>query len=305
MGRAMPVAEAVERIPRSRALELLRLTRPHDWIKNSFVFVGVLFSHAWGDASLMAAAAAAAIAFTLVSSAVYVTNDIADREQDRLHPVKRGRPLAAGTVSVTAAVILSAFLFGGGLVFALLASPLVLLFVAIYALMNLAYSAGLKKVIILDVFIISAGFMLRILAGTAGIDIEPSQWLLLTGFMLTLFLGLTKRRAEVRQLAEAKVAHRSVLAGYNRDLLDKMMSVTAAVAIMSYSLYTMSEDTIAVQGTPNLIYTVPFVMYGIFRYSFLLDHKKGGGDPSRELLRDRQMIAVVALWMLVTLWLIS
>ena len=176
-------------------LRLLRLLRPHQWLKNGFVFIGLLFGHAWNDPHKLSQALAAFVAFCLLASAVYVMNDLIDREQDRRHPKKKLRPLAAGTVSVRAAVVLGVVcLIAGGVIAVRYAGSAPWLFLA-YVVMNLGYCFGLKHVVILDVFIIAAGFMLRILAGTLGIDIAPSHWLLLCGLMVTLFLGFAKRRA--------------------------------------------------------------------------------------------------------------
>ncbi|MDZ4384400.1 MAG: decaprenyl-phosphate phosphoribosyltransferase, partial [Nitrospirota bacterium] len=263
--------------------ELIRLLRPHQWVKNVFVFVGLLFGHAWHDLSLVYSVVAAFIAFSCVASFVYVINDIADRATDRQHPKNRFRPLAAGTVSMGAAIALAAILLVFGLSLGILSSYRVLIFLLIYIVINMLYSFRLKQIVIMDVFIIAAGFMLRIFAGTLGIGIPPSKWLLLCGFMITLFLGLTKRRAEMMSLADNKTAQRKVLAHYTPVLLDKMISITAASVIISYSLYTMSPDTIRIHQTESLIYTVPFVTYGIFRYIFLLHYQQWGGEPSREL----------------------
>lgn len=285
--------------------ELLRLMRPYQWVKNGFVFVGLLFGHAWHDANLVALVVTAFVAFCFVSSAVYTINDIVDLEQDRRHPKKSLRPLASGSVSVPTAAALAGLLALLGFGLAWQASPAVLAILIGYALMNLAYSLRLKHVVILDVFIIATGFMLRILAGTLGVGIPPSQWLLLCGLMVTLFLGFTKRRAEIIALTEDRAAHRRVLEHYSPVLLDKMIGITAAGLIMSYSLYTMNPDTIRIHNTPNLIYTVPFVMYGVFRYIYLLHHQSGGGDPSRDLASDRHMLTVVGGWLLATIWLIA
>ena len=279
--------------------------RPHQWVKNAFVFTGLLFGHAWHDASLVTGAVMAFAAFCLVSSAVYVFNDIVDMEQDRHHPKKSQRPLAAGRVGISAAVMLTVLLGALGLVLAHSASHTVLIIMVGYALMNAAYTLRLKHVVILDIFIIATGFMLRILAGTLGVGIPPSQWLLLCGLMVTLFLGFTKRRAEIIALAEDKAAHRKVLAHYSPVLLDKMIGVTAAGLIMSYSLYTMNADTIRIHGTANLIYTVPFVMYGVFRYIYLLHHQSRGGDPSHDLVRDTHLFIVVGAWLAATILLIA
>jgi 4-hydroxybenzoate polyprenyltransferase len=287
-----------------KILELLRLMRPHQWVKNAFVFTGLLFGHAWHDPHLVAQVTIAFVAFCLVSSAIYTTNDIVDLEQDKQHPKKSRRPLASGHVSVSSAVMLAALLGALGLSLAFFAAPAVLAILVVYALMNIAYSLWLKHVVILDVFIIATGFMLRILAGTLGVGIPPSQWLLLCGLMVTLFLGFTKRRAEIIALTEDKAAHRKVLEHYSPVLLDKMIGITAAGLIMSYSLYTMSADTIRIHGTANLIYTVPFVMYGVFRYIYLLHHQNRGGDTAHDLVRDPHLIIVVGAWVVATFLLI-
>jgi 4-hydroxybenzoate polyprenyltransferase len=285
--------------------QLLRLMRPYQWVKNLFVFTGLLFGHAWHDPHLVIQAVIAFSAFCLLSSAIYTFNDIVDLEQDRLHPKKARRPLASGAVSVSAAAILAALLTVAGLALAYASSLIVLAILLGYGLMNIAYTLRLKHVVILDVFIIATGFMLRILAGTLGIGIPPSKWLLLCGLMVTLFLGFTKRRAEIFALNEDKANHRKVLEHYSPVLLDKMIGITAAGLIMSYSLYTMNADTIRIHGTANLIYTVPFVMYGVFRYIYLLHHQSRGGDPSHDLVRDPHLLIVVGAWLVTTFLLIS
>lgn len=285
--------------------QLFRLMRPYQWVKNLFVFTGLLFGHAWHDPHLVTQAVTAFIAFCMVSSAIYTLNDIVDLEQDRQHPGKCKRPLASGTVSVSVAIVFAIILAVLGLMLAYAASLTALIILVGYALMNIAYSFWLKHVVILDVFIIATGFMLRILAGTLGIGIPPSQWLLLCGLMVTLFLGFSKRRAEIIALTDDKGAHRRVLEHYSPVLLDKMIGVTAAGLIMSYSLYTMNPDTIRIHGTANLIYTVPFVMYGVFRYIYLLHHHSRGGDPSHDLLRDPHLFIVVGAWLVTTILLIA
>lgn len=286
-------------------LELIRLLRPNQWVKSLFVFVGLLFGHAWGDASLVWRVFAAAGGFSLVSSCIYILNDIADREADRLHPVKRNRPLARGSVSLNAAVALAlvAGTMGGALGY--YASPLVAMFLGLYGLMNIAYTLGLKRVVILDVFIIATGFMLRLLAGTSGVGIPPSQWLLLCGLMLTLFLGFVKRRAELGNEPGDKTEQRKVLREYSTALLDPMITITAACIVMSYSLYTLSADTIAKHGTSMLMLTVPFVIYGVFRYLFLLHQHSQGEDPASEAVRDPHLALTFIAWLGMTVWLIA
>jgi 4-hydroxybenzoate polyprenyltransferase len=285
-------------------MEHLRLLRPHQWIKNGFVFIGLLFGHGWSDPDKVALAVSAFAGFCLVSSAIYVFNDLIDREQDRLHPDKCRRPLASGTVGVPAALALLTLCAATGLGIAFAQGPVQAVIFGAYLLINTAYTLGLKRVVILDVFIIAAGFMLRILAGTSGIDIEPSHWLLLCGLLLTLFLGFAKRRAELNALAEDSASHRKVLEHYSPELLDQMISVVVAGVLVAYSLYTVAPETVRLHGTPHLIYTVPFVLYGMFRYLFLLHRRGGGGDPALELIGDRHLLGAAAGWLLTTLWLL-
>jgi HAD superfamily hydrolase (TIGR01490 family) len=290
---------------RNRAIDFLRLMRPHQWAKNAFVFVGLLFGHAWAVPELAIAALLAAAAFSATASAVYIVNDYADRERDRAHPKKRHRPLASGQVDAGAALALAGLLALAGAALALAAGPIVLALVVLYGAMNLAYSFSLKSVVILDVFIIAAGFILRILAGTLGIGVPPSQWLLVCSLFLTLFLGFTKRRSELLSVTGDFITHRKALLHYNPALLDKMIGICAGAALMSYSLYTMSPATAYVHGTENLIYTIPFVAYGMFRYLYLLHAKHAGTDTSRELARDPHLVVTVLGWGVATFWLIA
>ena len=276
---------------------LLKLLRPHQWLKSGFVFIGLLFGHAWNDPALVRGVVLAALAFSLVASAVYVMNDLIDREQDRVHPEKRHRPLASGAVGVGQAVALGLVCLAAAFALAWAVSPAVLAIIVLYVVLNLGYSFGLKHVVLLDVFIISAGFMLRILAGTLGVGIAPSHWLLLCGLMVTLFLGFAKRRSELGALAENSASHRRVLDDYDLGLLDKLIGITAASTIIGYSLYTVSAETVAMHRTEWLIGTVPFVVYGIFRYLFLLHRHGAGGDPARALLRDPHLLGAVGAWL--------
>lgn len=280
---------------------LIRLLRPHQWVKNGFVLIGLLFGHAWAVETMRLQALAAFIAFCLISSAVYVMNDILDREADRQHPIKRLRPIASGEVGLGLALVLASFclLIGLALAFGWLglpASQAPWLFI-VYPLLNVAYSFGLKHVVILDVFIIAAGFMLRLLAGTLGIGLAPSLWLLLTGLMLTLFLGFAKRRAEAVVPAEADKPHRQVLGHYSLPLLDQFITLTAGATVITYSLYTVSEETVALHGTRWLMITVPVVLYGLLRYLYRLHRRGGGGDPVRELLSDPHLFGAGLLWL--------
>jgi 4-hydroxybenzoate polyprenyltransferase len=289
----------------NRLPPVFSLLRPHQWTKSGFVFIGLLFGHAWTDQCLVWQATLAAAAFALAASAIYVLNDLADRERDRRHPTKCNRPLASGAVSVPLALVLCTGCLMAAAALAYAASNMVLLIVAGYVLLNIAYSYGLKKIVLLDVFIVSAGFLLRILAGTLGIGIVPTHWLLLCGMMLTLFLGFAKRRAELMVLGGRGGSHREVLDDYGPVLLDMLIGISAGGAIVGYSLYTLSADTIARHGTTSLVYTVPFVIYGMFRYLFLLYRSSGGSDPAATLLRDPHLLGAFGGWLLTVVLLLG
>lgn len=297
--------------------------RPHHWVKNGFVLVGVLFGHGLNDANLVMNAVLLFAAFCLVSSAVYALNDVMDREADRRHPRKRDRPVAAGLVAPRPALALALLLALAGLFLAQRISLSALGFAVVYVALNAGYSAGLREVAILDVFIIAAGFMLRILAGTVGLGIAPSQWLLLCGVMMTVFLGFAKRRAELGAASarrspaaahgepkatarsEEHIAARSALADYTPELLDRMIWLSAGGTLVTYAFYTVDDVTILTHGTDKLVYTVPFVLYGLFRYLYVLYRRGGGADPAVELLRDPHLLAAVAGWLASILLLIA
>lgn len=307
----------------ARPSTLIRLMRPHHWIKNGFVLVGMLFGHGWTDPKLIVEAALLFAAFCLLSSAVYVLNDVMDRQADRMHPRKSARPVAAGEVAPASALLLALLLAAAGLSLALSVSLEALGFGAAYVALNVGYSAGLRQVAILDVFIIATGFMLRILAGTVGLGIAPSQWLLLCGMMVTVFLGFAKRRAELAGIAPAtrpdegtirreteaasveNMAARTALANYTPALLDGMIWLSACGTLVTYALYTVDSITILTHGTEKLVYTVPFVLYGLFRYLYVLYRRGGGADPAVEVLRDPHLLVAAAGWLASVLFLIA
>ena len=282
--------------------DVIRLCRPVQWSKNSFVFAGLLFDQAWGDSEVLVSVLQAFFAFCFVASAVYILNDTMDREEDRRHPTKCNRPIASGAVSIPIALAVLAVLLVGGFTLGYLASPNVAIILGIYMVMNIGYSMGLKRVVILDVFIIAGGFLLRILAGTIGVGMEPSAWLFLCSLCLTLFMGFGKRRAEltVIQGSNEENGSRQVLGDYSPVLLDIMMAVVAACTFVSYGLFTMSEETVARHGTTALLYTLPIVMYAMFRYFFMI-HKRGQGeDPSDVIMRDPHILLAGAAWLVAT-----
>ncbi|HTH94060.1 MAG TPA: decaprenyl-phosphate phosphoribosyltransferase [Rhodocyclaceae bacterium] len=284
--------------PQHRLPAWLRLLRPHQWLKNGFVLIGLLFAHAWDQPNLVLKAIAATTAFCLLSSAVYVFNDLIDREQDRLHPQKRYRPLASGTIGAPAALALLVvcLIFACDIVVRVVGHAY-WVFLA-YLCVNVAYTLKLKHVVILDAFLIAAGFMLRLFAGTVAIGIPPSQWLIICGLMLTLFLGFAKRRAELNAMYTDAGAHmhRRVLEHYSPALLDQFITITVACTVLSYSLYTVSDNTIALHGR-HLWITMPFVLYGMFRYLYLLHRRGGGGDAAEAFFTDRHLQVTVLGWL--------
>jgi 4-hydroxybenzoate polyprenyltransferase len=291
-------------------MPLIQLMRPHQWIKNLFVWVGTVFGHAWFESAMLRSAGLAFVAFCAVSSAVYIYNDVVDREHDATHPRKRSRPLPSGRVSVAAALALAAGLSISALLIAASVSMSVVWVVLAYIGLNLLYSHHLKHVVVLDVFCIATGFILRIVAGTYAIGIPASSWLLICSVMLTLFLGFAKRRAEISLLPpmaerSAQSDSRPVLQQYTSTLLDSFLVVTGTCSVITYGLYTMSPVTIALHGTANLIFTLPFVLYGLFRYLYMLQAQIATEDVSRDFFRDWHIGVTVALWLGTTFWLIS
>jgi 4-hydroxybenzoate polyprenyltransferase len=281
----------------SGALPLLRATRPEQWVKNFFVFAALLFGGKLGDAHAVGQTLLAFAIFCALSGGVYLVNDLRDLEADRLHPVKRRRPLASGALAPRTAVAACTLLLLGGLAagFLLLPDPFGLCALA-YILLNLAYSFGLKNVVILDVLAVAAGFVLRAVAGAVAIPVEFSQWLVLCTLLLALFLGFGKRRHELTLLTDGASSHRASLKEYSLGFLDQMIAVVLSATVVAYCLYTMSPDVASKLHTPWLPLTIPFVLYGIFRYLFLIHHRSEGGSPTRALFTDLPLLIDVALW---------
>jgi 4-hydroxybenzoate polyprenyltransferase len=277
-------------------LALFRSLRPHQWTKNLVVFAALAFSKHLFDDALFARAAWAFAAFCGLSGAVYLLNDIVDLERDRRHPLKRRRPLAAGQLSVGTARIATVVLAAAALAASLLLSPAFAALGASYLVLNLAYTFKLKELVIVDVIGLSLSFVIRAVAGAVAIDVSFSPWLLMCTILLALFLALAKRRHELVTLAGDAAAHRSSLAEYSPYLLDQMIGVVTASCVMSYALYTLAPATIERFATDRLIWTLPFVLYGIFRYLYLVHAKEQGGSPSDVLLTDRPLLVNVALW---------
>ncbi len=284
----------------NRLSNYLKLMRPHQWVKNGFVFVPLIFSKNLFDLTLFSEVVLTFISFCLAASAVYVVNDIADRDSDRMHPLKRERPIAAGRVGTREGWVLSLVLLAASVAFLFFEGTrlMVGLMIAGYIFINLFYSFRLKRVVLIDLFVIAVGFILRILAGGYAIDVKVSSWLVMTTLFISIFLGVAKRRSEfVLVSGSGEDFTREVLADYDLGLIDQILSVSAASVIIAYALYTVSERTVRAFHTEALIFTTVFVTYGIFRYLYLV-HKMGlGENPTKALLTDKPTVINTLLYL--------
>ena len=275
---------------------LLASLRPRQWTKNLLVFAGLIFSRGLLEPALVARSVLAFSLFCLLSGGVYLINDVIDAERDRAHPQKRHRPVASGRLPPAVALAAGVGLLAGATAAAFLQSARFGLVVLAYAVLLTAYSVGLKHVVIVDTLIIAGGFVLRALAGVVVLGIDFSDWLLLCTILLALFLTFGKRRAELRELEAGAIGHRPILSEYSPELLDQMIAVVTASTLMAYVLYTMATETHVRLGTARLPLTIPFVLYGIFRYLYLLYRRDLGGNQSEHLLTDLALLVDVALW---------
>ena len=281
---------------RSMMSSLVRSLRPSQWTKNLIIFAALLFARRLTDGSAVVLSVAAFAVFCALSGVVYLVNDIVDREADRRHPLKRNRPIASGALPVAVAATTATLLGAGALTAAFLLRFEFGVVATGYVALLALYSGPLKHVVIIDVLTIAIGFVLRAVAGAVVINVEISNWLLIVTVLLALFLALSKRRHELVLLADGATSHRPILEEYSPYLLDQMISVVTASTLVSYAFYTVSPDTVQKFGTDKLGLTLPFPLYGIFRYLYLVHQKEGGGSPSDLLLNDRPLLACVALW---------
>ncbi|MDD2866534.1 MAG: decaprenyl-phosphate phosphoribosyltransferase [Candidatus Omnitrophica bacterium] len=277
--------------------DLLIALRPQQWVKNIVLFAGLIFSQNFFDPRRSAVVLAAAVVFCLASSALYLLNDILDIEADRKHPQKKNRPLASGRIRPIAAHVLSYTLMLWAFIAAYILNRNFGIILTVYLILEFSYSAYLKNVVILDIFCISAGFLLRVVAGAVVIDVPISNWLLICTIFLSLFLALGKRRGEMVLLEGRAADHRPVLAHYSLPFIDQMMTVVTASTILSYVLYALSPQTTAKFHTRNLQYSIIFVVYGIFRYLYLVFQKKEGGAPEKVLFSDKPLLFDLLLYM--------
>ena len=283
-------------VRRSTAANLLISVRPGEWIKNTFVFAGLVFSRKLTDPDAVIASVTAFTIFCALSGVVYLINDVSDRERDGQHPRKCDRPIACGALSTGAALSAAAVLAAGGLTAAWLMGRAFGAVATAYVTLLALYSGPLKHIVIIDVLTIAIGFVLRVAAGAVAVGVPMSHWLLVCTILLAMFLGLSKRRHELTLLTDGATGHRRILQEYSPYLLDQMIGVVTASTLMAYVFYAISEETAVRFGTSLLGLTIPFPLYGIFRYLYLVHQREGGGSPAELLLNDRPLLACVALW---------
>jgi 4-hydroxybenzoate polyprenyltransferase len=281
---------------RSTVALVVSSLRPEQWTKNLFVFAGVLFGGRLLDGGALLSAAATFVIFCGLAGTVYLINDLSDRDADQRHPLKRMRPIASGQLPASRALPIAIVIGILSIAAAYALRPALGVVATAYMAQSLLYSHVLKHVVIIDVLIIAAGFVLRAVAGAVAIGVPISHWLIVCTTLLALFIGLSKRRHELTLLAEGATEHRRILGEYSTYLLDQMISVVTASTLVAYSVYTTSAETAARIGTTRLPLTIPFVLYGIFRYLYLVHQKREGGSPAALLLTDRPLLACVALW---------
>ncbi|MEM7587842.1 MAG: decaprenyl-phosphate phosphoribosyltransferase [Acidobacteriota bacterium] len=283
---------------------LIRALRPVQWVKNIFVLAPIVFAEQLGHADVVSRVALAFGAFCLAASAIYLINDLRDREDDRRHPLKRTRPIASGALPVPVAIGAAVVLAVAGLGSALFLGTYFTVLLATYLGINILYSSWLKRVVILDVMAVSSGYVIRVLAGAEAIDVQVSRWLLLCTIFLALFLILSKRRHELVLLAGDAAEHRAVLSHYSPAFLDQMINVVTASTVVSYAVYAVDEDTVNRFGSDRLVYTMPFVLFGIFRYLYLIYQRQEKHNPTEAILRDIPSVVNVVLWGVLVLWIV-
>ncbi len=277
---------------------LIQALRPHQWIKSVFVLAPLVFSEHLLDGRYLLRSGAAFVLFCFMSSAVYLLNDVRDVESDRRHPEKRSRPVASGRLGLSAAATASIVIALTVLPPAFLLSVPFGCILLAYGLMNVAYSLYLKHIVILDVMIVASGYLFRAIAGALVISVEISSWLILCTVLLALFMGFVKRRQELILLEAGAAGHRRILDEYTTRFLDQMIAVVTAGALVSYALYTMSPEVVRKLGTPHLNLTIPFVIYGLLRYLYLVYARNEGGNPSSTILGDPSLLINGGLWFL-------
>jgi 4-hydroxybenzoate polyprenyltransferase len=285
-------------------LPYINLLRPYQWVKNILLFTGLIFSNSLFKNNDIYVSIAAFAIFCLTSSCVYILNDLLDYENDRLHPVKKKRSIASGKVKPAHAIFMLMIGLPVSLFFAFYLNKNFFIICILYLVINTAYSFGLKKVVLVDAFIVAIGFLLRVYGGCVVIGVSATPWLFICTLSLALILSFGKRRNELNSLSNEAKNHRRTLEFYNSHLLDILITICSATAVGTYSLYTMAAETMQRFGTQKLIITMPFVMYGVFRYLYLVFVKNEGGDPTLLLVKDLPTIINGLLWVLSVVYII-
>ncbi len=287
-----------------RVSDYVQLIRPSHWVKNLFVFAPLVFSLNLLKVHEVLANVAAFFAFCIAASSVYVFNDIHDKKSDVNHPLKKKRPIASGRISEKEAWMFLCTLIAGAIFSSLYVSLQTMVVITFYIVMNILYTLMLKEIVIIDVMVIAIGFILRIMAGSTATHVFLSNWMLLTTFSISLFIGFSKRRYEIVSLGDKARDHRKVLAKYEEKFVDEMITATVATTIVFYSLYTIDTQVVRKFGTSHLVFTVPFVVYGLFRYLYVIHVKGKGGDPVEIVLKDVGIISAVVGWFVAVILLI-
>lgn len=282
--------------PANTAVLLMQVARPHQWTKNLFVLAPLLFSGRLGESAAIVHAVIAFFCFCLASSTIYVFNDTRDAAADRMHPVKRFRPLASGELSIGMASAWCAALAIASMVTGLAGGAGLAWLCALYLVLMFAYCLSLKRVVIVDAMLIAIGFVIRVIGGAVAISVTPSHWLIICAFLLALYLAFTKRRQELLALGGDASSHRSSLGAYTIPFLDQVSTILLSAIVVCYALYTVSPDTVARVGTTNMVYGTLFVLYGLLRYLHLVQTGSKGDDPGRLLIGDLSLGGAVAGW---------
>jgi 4-hydroxybenzoate polyprenyltransferase len=275
---------------------LIKSCRPKQWSKNVLLFFGLIFALKLTDPALVGRAFLGFLVFCAASSGVYLINDVADVEKDRQHPKKRLRPLAARVITPTQALSLAGALFLAAFLASAFLGPVFAALTIFYVLLMVVYSFRLKHVVLIDVFVLAAGFVLRAVAGAVAVGVPISPWLYLCTVLASLFLGLAKRRHELVLLSNGAGNHRRILDEYSLPLLDQLIVIVVSATVMAYSLYTFSAENLPADH--SMMLTIPFVLYGLFRYLYLVHQRGEGGSPDEALLTDRPLLGATALWLL-------
>lgn len=289
-----PFSWALRRNLRGLLVEM----RPQEWVKNLLVFAGVIFSGSLLELHDLWVSTLGFLLFCAASSGIYIFNDLCDIKSDRAHPIKSTRPLAAGELNLNLARISMVALFAAAAAGSLALSSRFALVIVVYLAACVAYSLQLKNVVILDVILIASGFVLRAISGAVLIDVTISEWLIICTSMVALLVGFGKRRHELMLLRSAASSHRKNLSEYSVRFLDSIMAICAGAALITYALYTRADETVARVGSQWMLVTIPFVVYGVFRYLFLIHQRNAGGDPVKILFRDRPTALNLLLWLI-------